>query len=99
MNKINAILIRLKEYYNIIKKRTICGYKWIGSDGLINLESTALLTIFFMLFFSTPMSVFLASIFAICKSINDFKNGHFDEKHDLICASMGIILGVLLGIM
>lgn len=79
-----------------LKETFLNGKKWIGYDGLLNLESSALMVIVFFVFFHYSLAVLFAVIVAGTKCYVDYKNGHQNEKHDLICSSIGIILGFIL---
>ena len=94
MNKISSFLKKCKDF---LVKNYIDGYKWLGDDGIINLESSALLTIFFMILFPIVWSVILALIAICAKCAFDKSRGSEKEKHDLICACAGVIIGVILG--
>ncbi len=94
MDKISSFLRKSKDF---LIQNHIDGYKWLGDDGLINMESSALLTIFFMIFFPIVWSVILALIVACAKCAFDKSRGHENEKHDLICACAGVIIGAILG--
>lgn len=74
------------------------GRKWIGYDGLLNMETFALVAIFFMIFMPTFVSAGVTFLLAIAKCYCDKKRGHENEKHDLICAGIGIIFGCILGL-
>ena len=74
------------------------GRKWIGFDGLLNMETFALATIFFMIFLPVVFSVGITIVIALAKCLCDNKKGHLNEKHDLICAAIGIIFGCILGL-
>jgi hypothetical protein len=86
-------------YLKDVKERNKKGFKWIGYDGLINMESSALLTIFFMIFFPKFISMLLTALIVIGKCIIDKRNGHEQELHDFICAFVGIAFGAILGLM
>ena len=73
------------------------GRKWIGYDGLLNMETFALVAIIFMIFMPTFVSAAVTFLLAIAKCYCDKKRGHSNEKHDLICAGIGIIFGCILG--
>lgn len=94
MDKISSLLKKCREF---LIKNHIDGYKWLGDDGLLNMESAALLTIFFMILFPIVWSVILALIVVCAKCAFDKSRGHEDEKHDLICACVGVIIGAILG--
>lgn len=89
---------KLKQFFKTLKDHFKKGYKWIGIDGLLNLESSALLVIIFNLIAGQPMSMFLTAIIMLIKSIIDKKNGHLNEVHDFICACIGIVIGSIIGI-
>ena len=74
------------------------GRKWIGFDGLLNMETFALVTIFFMIFLPAVFSVSVTIVIALIKSLCDKKKGHLNEKHDFLCAAIGIIFGCILGL-
>ena len=74
------------------------GRKWIGYDGLLNMETFALVAIFFMIFMPTFVSASVTFLLALAKCYCDRKRGHVNEKHDLICAGIGIIFGCILGL-
>ena len=74
------------------------GRKWIGYDGLLNMETFALVAIFFMIFMPTFVSASVTFLLALAKCYCDRKKGHANEKHDLICAGIGIIFGCILGL-
>lgn len=69
---------------------------WIGKDGLLCLETSAILILFFLGFL--PMLwAFLATLLSgVIKSIIDKRDGSSCEKHDLLCNVIGCILGILL---
>ena len=83
---------------NLINKLDEAGKKWIGFDGLLNMESFALITIVFMVFAPTVLSVCISLLFALAKCYYDKKSSHTKEYHDLICAAIGIIFGCIIGI-
>lgn len=87
-----------EKIFLVLKERFIEGYQWIGTNGLINMETSALLMIFFVLLFHPIWSAFLTFIIMGIKCYYDAKHGSDHEKHDLICASIGIIVGLLLGL-
>lgn len=92
-------------FHNLIKKieKAIIeldkqGRKWIGIDGLLNMETSALLTIFLMIFFKPLLSVIISFILVFAKCFFDKSRGSVNEKHDLLCAAIGVIAGCLLAI-
>lgn len=74
------------------------GRKWIGYDGLLNMETSALTTLFFMIFFKAYLAAGFSLIFVLVKCYTDKKKGHSNEKHDLICSGIGIIFGCIIGL-
>ena len=72
------------------------GQKWMGADGLINLESSALLILFFMLFFNALFAIIFTFLIILGKCVFDSTRGRTNEKHDFICACIGIVLGLIL---
>lgn len=74
------------------------GRKWIGYDGLLNMETFALVAIFFMIFMPTAISAGVTFLLALAKCYCDKKKSHVNEKHDLICAGIGIIFGCIIGL-
>lgn len=73
------------------------GKKWIGVDGLMCIETSALLTILLMIFFNPYWSMAFSAIVGIAKSTLDKSHGHENETHDLICCIFGIVLGAIIG--
>lgn len=73
------------------------GIKWIGLNGLANMETSALLTIFFMLFFSAITSMGISVLVVTAKCFSDKSGGSNHEFHDFICSIIGVIFGALLG--
>lgn len=98
MDKIfNKISNFFKSVFDRTIERSKEGIDWIGTDGLLNMESSALLTIFLMIFFSPIISVLISLGLVFTKCLIDNKNGHAGEKHDFICAVVGVVAGVILG--
>lgn len=94
----NNILDKLINFFEIIKTRTQQGYKWIGVDGLLNMETSALLTILFTLFIPKFYACLVSLFIMTLKSFFDKSKGRINEKHDLICSCIGIIVGFILGL-
>lgn len=86
-----------KNALNRIKETNIRGMQWVGLDGLANMETSALLVIFLMLFCPVIWSMAISIILVVGKSLLDTKKGSSDEKHDLICCIVGVLLGAILG--
>ena len=74
------------------------GAKWIGSDGLINLETAALIYLFLVLFLAIPCAVAVTMCGTVVKCAYDAAHGHIDERHDMLCAGIGIVVGIILSL-
>ena len=88
---------KIKNFWEKVKAQHARGIKWIGIDGLANAESAALLTLFFMMFCSIVWAIGISMFLMIGKCILDKTRGHDNEKHDLICAFIGVLIGAILG--
>lgn len=84
---INAIKAKMKE-----------GYEWMGSDGIINMETSALLFLVLILFLPLMWAIIASFLIVAGKCAMDKKRGSSKEKHDLICCVIGIAFGVILAI-
>jgi len=80
-----------------IKGAYLSGIKWIGLDGLLNMETSALITIFLMIFFPVIWATVITFVMVMLKCILDKTRGRENEKHDLICALVGVLVGAILG--
>lgn len=94
LTKISAFGKRMLEK---VRKNGEQGVQWVGIDGLANMETAALLTIFLMLFFPAMWSMIASIIIVASKCLMDKRRGHGKECHDFICAVIGVIGGVILG--
>ena len=74
------------------------GKNWIGTDGLLNIETSALITLVLMFFFPAFWSMLFGFIIILVKCLLDKSKGHEDEEHDLICATVGVIIGAIIGL-
>ena len=97
MDNFSIFFERVKNLYNKIKVKMNNGYKWLGTDGIINMETSALLAMLFMIFFPIFWSAAFTFLIVIGKCALDKSRGVENEKHDLICAVVGILIGVILG--
>lgn len=79
-----------------LKKNAKRGIDWTGVDGLVNMETGALLVVFLRIMFPFPCCAVLSLLAVILKCVIDSKKGHRDEKHDFICGIIGVICGVIL---
>lgn len=82
---------------NKIKESNRRGLDWIGTDGIINAESGAILTIFLMIFLPMAWAMILSLFVILGKCWFDKKHGSKSECHDFICATIGVIIGAILG--
>lgn len=71
-------------------------WKWIRSDGLLHIESCALLIIAFAAFIPLVWAAGATVVVGICKELWDRKHGGVASWHDVICDLCGVALGVLL---
>ena len=81
-----------------LKNNTKRGIDWVGVNGLANLGTSALLTIFLMLFFPAVWSMVSSIAIVMTKCLMDKKKGSNNECHDFICSVLGVIVGVILGV-
>lgn len=95
---ISAAKDGLKKAYKLFKERLIDGYNWIGTSGIINMESSALLVMVLVLFFPMFWAALITFICVITKCTLDKKRGSEHEKHDFICALLGISFGLILNL-
>lgn len=93
----DKILIWLHEFIDKITAAYRSGIKWIGLDGLLNMETSALITIFLMIFFPVIWATILTFVGVMLKCILDKSRGHENEKHDFVCALIGVLVGAILG--
>lgn len=97
MSKFTNFLNSVKKFFCGVKNKLTEGYNWLGTDGIINMETSALLMIIFMLFFPVFWAAILTFILVIGKCTLDKSRGSEKEKHDFLCAIIGILFGVILG--
>ena len=97
MSKFTNFLNGVKSFFSGVKDKLIKGYNWLGTDGIINMETSALLMLVFMVFFPIFWSAILTFIIVIGKCALDKSRGKENEKHDLICSVVGILFGVIIG--
>ena len=85
-----------KNVFECLKKNTKRGIEWTGIDGLVNIETAALLVVFLRIMFPFPCCAILSFLIMALKCVVDHKKGHSNEKHDFICAIIGVVCGVIL---
>ena len=93
----NKFLSFLKRQVINLKSNWNRGIEWVNVYGLANMETSALLTIFLMLFFPAVWSMVFSIIIVMAKCLNDKKRGSGHECHDFICSIIGVIAGLILG--
>ena len=72
------------------------GIRWAGADGLLNMETAALLTIALGIFLPVMWSMIVSFIGVLVKCSTDEKRGRAGEVHDLVCATVGVVIGAIL---
>jgi hypothetical protein len=98
MNKIfDKISSFFCKIFTAVKDTGKNGAKWIGTDGIITMETSALLVLFLMIFFTPMWSMAFSFVIVSGKCLIDRKRGSHKEKHDFICALVGVVMGVILG--
>lgn len=97
MGKFTNFIDGVKTFFSNVKNKLIKGYEWLGIDGIVNMETSALLVMLFMVFFPVFWSSILTFLIVIGKCTIDKSRGRENEKHDFICCIIGILLGVILG--
>lgn len=74
------------------------GVEWTNIYGLANMTSSALLTIFLMLFVPAIWAMVLSIALVMTKCFFDKQRGSGHECHDFICSVIGVIGGLILGV-
>lgn len=95
VKKIKKSFLKVCEYFKDSFER---GYRWIGIDGLINMETSALLVMFFLLLFPAVWASLITFLIVLGKCVLDKREGSQKETHDFICSVVGIVVGLILGI-
>lgn len=96
-NKFQKVLNSMKEFYSRAKAKMQKGYKWIGTDGLLTMETAAILVGVFMVFLPVFYAMIGGLVIAVAKCALDKSRGSENEKHDLVCAVVGVAGGAILG--
>lgn len=98
MNKIFSKICQFfRNTFSSTLDRNRRGIEWVGKDGLITMETSALLVIFFMIFFQPLFAMAISFLLVLGKCLLDKKRGSEHEKHDFICSLIGVVGGVILG--
>lgn len=87
-----------RRQFDKMKENWNRGLEWVNIYGLANMSTAAVLTIFLMLFFHAIWSMVLSIIIVMLKCYLDKQRGSGHECHDFICAVIGVIVGVILGV-
>jgi hypothetical protein len=87
---------KVKMFFLNLKEKCIKGYKWVGTDGLLNFESSALLIILLLVFFPFYWATALTFFIVMFKCSLDKTRGRKGELHDFICSILGILIGIIL---
>lgn len=82
--------------FESLKSNAKRGIKWAGPDGLLNMETTALLVIALGIFLPTPWAAAVSFLISVFKCASDERRGHSGEIHDLVCATAGVVVGTIL---
>jgi hypothetical protein len=70
-------------------------WKWINRDGLLHLETCALIVLAFSLFLPWWIAGLVSLAAGIGKEIWDRKHGVCDW-HDVVCDLIGVVIGIVL---
>lgn len=70
-------------------------FNWIRRDGLLHIETSALIVIVLSLFCATWIAVISSLLCGIAKEVWDIKHG-VTSWHDIICDIVGILAAVAL---
>lgn len=72
---------------------------WVATDGLLHIETSALLLIIFQLFMPIYISALLTISIGLIKETIDYWvkkcNNKEQVTHDIICDLVGILIGVI----
>lgn len=71
---------------------------WIRRDGLLHIETSALLTIALALLLPLWIAVVISAIFGIGKELWDKYHDGVPSWHDVFCDIAGIVIGVIISI-
>lgn len=82
--------------FEALKSNAKRGIKWAGTDGILNMETTALITIALGIFLPIVWSAASGFVISIIKCSTDEKKGRSGEIHDLVCATAGVVVGAIL---
>ena len=76
-----------------IKEALAAAWAWLRTDGLLHVETSALIIVFVQKLFG----LLVAIVLGFAKEVYDRVSGNgTPEWHDLICDLIGIIIGLLI---
>jgi len=73
--------------------------KWIRQDGLLHIETSALLVVAISVLLPVWLSIVISFIFGIGKELWDKYYGGVPSWHDVICDIIGLAVGTLITIL
>jgi cell shape-determining protein MreD len=74
-------------------------FKWIRQDGLLHIETSALLVVAISVLLPVWLSIVISFIFGIGKELWDKYHGGVSSWHDVICDIIGLAVGALITIL
>jgi len=74
-------------------------FKWIRQDGLLHIETSALLVVAISVLLPVWLSIVISFIFGIGKELWDKYHGGVPSWHDVICDIIGLAVGALITIL
>ena len=94
----NKVINDINRLWDKLCENTRRGTKWFGPDGFLNLETAALAYLFLVIFLSIPCAVAVTMCGAVIKCAYDAYHGSIDERHDILCAGLGVVVGIILSL-
>ena len=74
-------------------------FKWIRQDGLLHIETSALLVVAISVLLPVWLSIVISFIFGIGKELWDKYHDGVPSWHDVICDIIGLAVGTLITIL
>lgn len=91
---------RFKNFCKWLKEAIAKCRRYIGTDGLLHIETSFILVLLFRLFMPAFFAVLAALVLGLAKEVVDIwwrkSNTWRQALHDIICDLAGILLGVAL---
>ena len=72
---------------------------WIKTDGLLHLETSALITVAVATFAPWWVAALVAFIIGIVKELYDREHGGVASWHDVACDAAGVLIGLFLSLL